>query len=93
MVVTVTLAVVCALASHLGLTAAVGKTASKVFGCTKCFTFWFSVVYLYATNHSVPVSLACAIAASYLSVWCEMGFVLLNDKYNELWGKIMQKRE
>lgn len=89
----VTLAVVCALASHLGLTAAVGKTAGKIFGCTKCTTFWVSTVYMYATNHSVPVSLACAIAASYLSVWCEMGFVFLNQKYNELWERIMRKRE
>lgn len=92
MVVTVTLAIVCALASHMGLTVAVGKTVGRVFGCTKCLTFWVSVVYLYATEHSVPVSLTCAIVASYLSVWVEMGFVLLNDKYNELWEKIMRKK-
>ena len=90
--VAVTLAIVCALASHLGLTAAVGKTAGRVFGCTKCTTFWVSVVYLCATNHSVPVSLACAIAASYLSVWVELGFVFLNHKYDELWEKIMRKK-
>ena len=86
------MAVVCTLACHLGLTAAVGKTVCKVFGCTKCFTFWMSVVYLFATNHSVPVILACSIAASYLSVWCEMGFVLLNGKYNELWERVMRKK-
>jgi hypothetical protein len=91
--VTVTLAIVCALATHLGLTSAVGKAASKVFGCTKCFTFWVSAVYLCATNHSVPVSLACAIVASYLSVWVEIGFVFLNGKYNELWERVMRKKE
>lgn len=90
--VAVTLAIVCALASHLGLSSAVGKTVNKVFGCTKCTTFWVSVVYLCATNHGVPVSLACAIVASYLSVWVELGFVFLNDKYDKLWEKVVQKK-
>lgn len=90
-IVVVIVAVVCALASHLGLTQAVGKTIDKVFGCTKCFTFWISALYFYI-SYSVPVALACAIAASYLSIWVEVYLVFLNRKYNELWKRLVQKK-
>jgi hypothetical protein len=90
-VVMVIVAVVCTLASHMGLTGTIGKALDKILGCTKCFTFWVSVIYFY-TLYALPAALACAIATSYLSIWIEMGLVLLNGKYNELWKRLTQRR-
>lgn len=85
----ITATMVCALASHLGLFGAMGRILARVFGCTKCATFWVSVVYcLYFCEYGFARAFCISIVASYLSVWVEMLYVWLNGKYNELWERI-----
>lgn len=84
-------AMVGALASHLGLMKAVGKVCARVLSCTKCATFWMSVVYcMYVCGFGFAETFCTSVVASYLSVWVEMFYVWLNRKYNELWEQILK---
>lgn len=85
-------AVLGALASHLGLGVAVSKVLVKIGSCTKCMTFWLCVVYALYRDYNLFESAALGIAASYLSIWCEIGFVRLNGIYNKLWERVARKK-
>jgi len=86
--VAVACAVVGALMSHLGLGVAVSKVACKVLSCTKCATFWLTVVACYVLGVGVAGTVCAAAAACYCSLWAELGFVWLNQRYNELWERL-----
>ena len=89
LIVIIIAAVFGAMVSHLGLLRAAGKVMARVFDCTKCATFWISVVYcLYECEYGFAETFCISTAASYLSVWVEMLYVYLNGKYNELWERM-----
>ena len=88
----VLVAVLGALASHLGLGEAMSKVIVKIGSCTKCMTFWLCVVYALYRDYNIFESAALGIAASYLSIWCEMGYVWLNGLYNKLWERVVRRK-
>ena len=82
-------AVVCSMLSHLGLLRAIGRVCARVFNCTKCATFWLCVAYcLYVRGYGFAKTFCISAVASYLSVWIEMFYVVLNQKYNALWERL-----
>ena len=84
-------AAVCAIVSHLGLFRAMGRVIARVLSCTKCATFWICVVYcLYECKYGFAKTFCISAVASYLSVWIEMFYVWLNQKYNSLWEQMLK---
>lgn len=86
--VAVACAVVGALMSHLGLGVAVGKVACRVLSCTKCATFWLTLIACYVLRFGCVEAVCVAAAACYCSLWAELGLVWLNQRYNELWERL-----
>lgn len=78
---------ICVLANHLGLIAAAEKVTHVqlyVINCCKCFTFWFTVIYLIVTGQNVIQALAVSFCAAYLAVWTELLCGIIDKKYDNV---------
>lgn len=78
---------ICVLANHLGLIAAAEKVTHVrlyVINCCKCFTFWFTVIYLVMMGGNVIQALAVSFCAAYLAIWLDLLCGIIDKQYDNI---------
>lgn len=72
--------------NHLGLAQELTFHTKKnvIINCVKCCTFWCIFLYLVLNETGFIFSITIALLASYISLWLEVLFSILNKKYNEI---------
>lgn len=84
-------AVSCVLAIHMGLVDAVGEALHyrfRIISCTKCLTFWSTLVTGLLRRHGVIVSVATAFLLAYLAMWLDLALAWVAGHYNRWYEKI-----
>ena len=62
--------------NHLGLIAAIESTVRRrllIVGCSKCLSFWSTLIYQIASGCFCVGSVAVSLACAWLAVWLELG--------------------
>lgn len=80
------------IAVHLGLPQTISNVVSRVCKCHKCLSFWVTLVILLLIGCNIIVSAMLSLAMAYMSNWFGLLLIWLNDKYNELWQRLNQKK-
>ena len=79
----------CTMVNHLGLIDAIENIIHKkliVLNCSKCLTFWVSLVYL-LFNLPVITSLSIAFALAFIATWFELILGLIDKMYDKIYSK------
>lgn len=77
--------------NHLGLRESVEGFVGykfKVLGCSKCGTFWLSLISLIAEGTSLVESLALSFAMAYAALWLELLLAIMSKCYESTYDKI-----
>lgn len=83
----------CVAANHLGLVSAIEKKIGRtipIIGCTKCLTFWISLVVCFP-SHNLVSTIAIAFLSSYAAIWLELAMGMLDNLYMYLYGTFCYK--
>ena len=64
------------------------KYKFKVLSCTRCTTFWVTLLYLLSNRGNIIDTISLSFVNSYLAVWCELLFGYLTIIYDEIYDKI-----
>lgn len=79
------------LANHLGLIEAIEKVTHykfKILGCSKCGTFWLSLVALLVEGMPIIESVTMSIVAAYVALWLELFLAIMAKWYETCYDKI-----
>lgn len=82
------LMVVAAVATHLGLSQAIGSVVTKVCRCHKCLSFWLSLFGLAVAGCPAAVAVLLSILAAYASGWFALLLILMNNLFERLWQRL-----
>lgn len=80
------------LAQHLGLSSAIVGVVTKVSRCPKCLSFWSVFVTLVILRAHIIVAIGLSLACAYLSNWLGLLLMFLANIYDDLWGRINQRK-
>ena len=78
--------------NHMGLVAAVEKVIRHplpVVDCVKCLTFWSVLACLLSSRYAVIPSVAMTLAFSYMALWMELLWGLVDKLYMKCYEKIV----
>ena len=81
------------LANHLGLIEAVGKVVHyrfRILSCSKCGTFWLTLIALTVERTPVIESVTMSFVAAYAALWFELLLALLAKIYESAYDKISE---
>lgn len=81
----------CVASHHLGLIDAVEKFLHcrfRLIGCTKCFTFWCTLIYCIKCRESMLVSVATSFLFAWLAIWFELCMGITDTIYKKIYDKI-----
>ena len=81
------------IACHLGLTEAISKVLSKIMVCSMCSTFWACIVTLVISGHDPINAAIVSVIAAYASNWLTFVLITLQEKYNEIWQRLENKKK
>lgn len=87
------LMVIVVLANHLGLIEAIEKVTHykfKILGCSKCGTFWLSLVALLVEGMPIIESVTMSIVAAYVALWLELFLAIMAKWYESTYDKISE---
>ena len=86
----------CVMAIHMGLIDAILKTCKMdgmeipIIRCPKCLSFHCVLWFLIITGHKVIYGLAAAFLASYVAIWLDLLFGLIDCAYEDLYNRISE---
>lgn len=83
----------CVAVNHLGLVAAIEDIVRRplpIVNCPKCLTFWSVLAYMiwHMGFTDMPKSVATSFLFSYLSIWLQLLFSLIDRLFSILYDKI-----
>ena len=87
---------ICVTANHLGLVKAIEETLHRelrIVNCTKCLSWWSSLVYSLVTSSELIPSLAISFLASYIAIWLELFEGFIDTLYQKLYDKIFSAED
>lgn len=82
--------IICVLANHMGLVGAIEKELDQkipIVDCSKCATFWFSLIYLAFDGGNIIISIAASFCVAYLAVWLELLLGIIDKGYDNIYEK------
>ena len=81
----------CVLANHMGLVSAIERIFRvdvPILGCVKCSTFWFVFAFTMIHNYNVVTAVAISFLLSYLAIWLELAFGIIDKLYEAIYDKV-----
>lgn len=90
------LILVCVLSNHMGLILAIEeiiKHKIPILNCVKCSTFWSVILFLLLNSIDVIPSVAFAFISSYIAIWLELVFGIIDFYYGKVFSKIYSAEE
>ena len=81
---------ICVSVNHLGLVEAIQRIIKHnvpIVNCSKCLTFWVSLIFLFGKTDLVNIMFLSLLAA-YLSLWVELAMGIIDKFYVRLYEKI-----
>lgn len=91
MVTALAVAVITALAHHLGLVGKVVEVVSEVAACQRCSVFWTVLVVMILSGAPALQSALAALPLAYLCDWLGLAFYKLAEIYDRLWKRIAER--
>lgn len=88
MITALAVAVVTALAHHLGLVGKAAAVVSEIAGCQRCSVFWTVLVAMAMSGVPVLQSALAALPLAYLCDWLGLAFYRLAKIYDGIWKRI-----
>ena len=88
--------VVAVLANHMGLIEAIENIVHRkllVLNCSKCLTFWLSIICCSLESVQWTLALATSFTAAYTATWLELFFGFLSKQYEKIYYKIYPEAE
>ena len=85
------LVISCVLINHMGLIDSVEKIIKHeipILNCIKCLTFWIVLIYLILNGFNVVISVATSFLLSYVAIWLEFLFGLIDILYENTYKRI-----
>lgn len=79
--------IVATLAQHLGLTEAVARIGLRIARCSKCTSFWATVLVLAFSGCEPAMIAGLSVLSAYLSHWVGLALLHLNNLYNSIWQR------
>ena len=86
--IAVLLMIVATVATHLGLSQAIGTVVTKVCKCHKCLSFWLTLFGLIVAGCPVVIAALLSLLAAYVSNWLVLLLIKLNHLYELLWERL-----
>ena len=74
----------CVSANHLGLVEQVEKVVRHtipIVNCSKCFSFWTTLLYCLVVTHDVVISIFVSFCMAFLSFWFDIVLGILDNLY------------
>lgn len=81
------------LANHMGLVEAAEKVTHRKFkllNCSKCATFWLSLITMLVEGVPVVMSVAVAFVLAYAAMWFELLLAVIAKHYERTYDKISE---
>ena len=91
MVTALAVAVITALAHHLGLVEKVAEVVSRIAGCQRCSVFWTVLVALVLSGVPALQAALAALPLAYLCDWLGLAFYGLAKIYDSVWKRIAER--
>lgn len=91
MITAFAVAVITALAHHLGLVGKVVEVVSEVAACQRCSVFWTVLVVMILSGVPALQSALAALPLAYLCDWLGLAFCKLAEIYDRLWKRIAER--
>ena len=83
---------ICVAMNHMGFISAIEREVGHelpILNCTKCSSFWLTLVYSLYTTKVFIASVAMAFLLSYVAVWLELLMGLIDSFYLKFYEKIV----
>lgn len=91
MITALAVAVVTALAHHLGLVGKVAEVVTEVAACQRCSVFWTVLVVLTLSGVPALQSALAALPLAYLCDWLGLVLYRLAKIYDSVWKRIAER--
>lgn len=86
----------CVLINHMDMVSAIEKILKHrlpILNCVKCLTFWTVLIYLLVNGHSIIVSPAVSFLSSYIAIWLELLFGLIDKCYEKIFKTLYKETD
>jgi hypothetical protein len=80
------------IAVHLGLPQTISNVVIRIGRCHKCLSFWVTLAVLLLIGCNIIIAAMLSLVMAYMSNWFCLLLIWLNDKYDELWQRLNQKK-
>ena len=84
--------IIACLAQHLGLPQAIAMVMAKVAKCSKCLTFWITLIVLLIAGCNIIIAIMLAVVMAYASYYFGLVIILLQSMYEWLWEKVNKEK-
>ena len=91
----------CTAANHLGLIGKIEGIIGKnipILNCSKCSTFWFTLVYMvgemgFSNIPQIPLMFAISFLNAYLAIWAELGMGFIDTLFDKCYETIYRSKD